>query len=649
MKKKLNPCAATFWVSLIIGLILVALAAGADALGVDQDLRWGPFRLGLMVLGLSGICLPLLNRGLEMLDGRLLQRKESHANPPESALDLTQARTTGGMRVPSDPGGAEQASRLDSGVRGSSEADSSGQPGTGIPGGTGILSRSGWAKLVVALILVEVLYVGLASVWNWTKWPKSTARYAMLAESFSRGQVSLPMEPSPLLAELENPYSPAQRGKIPAKGDLSYYHGKYYMYWGPVPSAIMALGLLIGAGPVGDEVVTFVAVSGIFVFLALSLVLLRRMYFPLLPSWLLWLGILVVATSHPMLWALNSPSVYMGAVASGQAFLVASVFFALSLMSEAEHRLWKSAAVGMLCSLALGSRAALLPAVSVLGLGVFAVILGEARHAADRPRAVKFMIALVLPLVIGCGMLGVYNFARFGNIYETGFQYQINLNDLRQQIADGLVLNPVYLLPNLLYYLVAPVRFVGTFPFLRPVWGPYPPFEAFLNRLSLPEFHGVESVAGLAFAMPSLVLVVMLLGDLSCGPGPIGRRSPTSTSAPSGSKSRRVPDLRWVVLTAILMGLAAAAPTFLYSYVSTRFLLDAIPMFALLTVVGAWQLHLRWRIFPLRGPLSTAMIFSLVAISAGVSFVLALSGADSRFDDANPALFGFLVRLFSGR
>src|SRR5512138_2879306 len=58
--------------------------------------------------------------------------------------------------------------------------------------------------------------------------------YVNLSQAFLKGQVALLDTPDPRLASLTDPHQAAGT-KIPFLWDVSYYHGKYYIYWGPAP------------------------------------------------------------------------------------------------------------------------------------------------------------------------------------------------------------------------------------------------------------------------------------------------------------------------------------------------------------------------------------------------------------------------------
>lgn len=144
------------------------------------------------------------------------------------------------------------------------------------------------------------------------------------------------------------------------------------------------------------------------------------------------------------------------------------------------------------------------------------------------------------------------------------------------------------------------------------------------------------------FTMPVLIFAMLLPAELVCLR--LGN-SPRIASEPRDGRRR---ELTSVSAKVAIAGIASAAPLMLYSFSSGRFLLEIVPMFAILAVVGIWEsyknrMDTHYQLMFLR-----AMILVAVVSSVVTSFLLALSGADSRFDDANPELYRFLVEFFGG-
>jgi hypothetical protein len=260
-------------------------------------------------------------------------------------------------------------------------------------------------------------------------------------------------------------------------------------------------------------------------------------------------------------------------------------------------------------------------------------------------QAIKMSMMLFTPLALGIALIGFYNHIRFGNVLETGFRYAMSVNDLPRMLKSGLVFNPIYLLPNLFYYLIAPIKFRTMFPVIRPLWGELPELSMFLSRFNIPDVYRIEDISGIFVAMPSILLVGFLVWELICN-----RRIRVADEAQVLENKQTLGSnqgFHRVFWTILLAGVIAAAPIFFFFWVASRYLLDAIPLFAILAVVGSWVLYQSTRRYPLRGTLAVLFILSTVIIGALISFLLAISGADSRFDDLNPTLFETLSNLFS--
>ena len=82
----------------------------------------------------------------------------------------------------------------------------------------------------------------------------------------------------------------------------------------------------------------------------------------------------------------------------------------------------------------------------------------------DRPKPEKIdsqypgscsLTGLLLPLAIGAGLLGWYNWARFGSVLETGLRFQLSGINYLEYYND--VFSTKYVLLNLRYYLFTPL------------------------------------------------------------------------------------------------------------------------------------------------------------------------------------------------
>ena len=498
-------CRVLARLAIATAIAMIIFALSAEVLGVDSDQKWGPFRKGILVLGLAGLVIPLLSRVVDAVDRRLLRSHWPHIlrsrlAPITTYFSTRLRRSRLAPGVEAEPAISESLSE----PRGKFEDE----PIQRINVAFRLISstfnaKKGWIAIGLIFAAVELLYIGLVGAGYLTKWPRTSDYYGMLADSFIQGRADLFIEPSPLLAELQNPYSPAERNDIPVLWDSSYFRGKYYLYWGPAPAALAAVWKLVTGQSVGDQHIVFIAVSGIFIFSMLILLYLKSQYFPSLPGWLLVASVVIIATAHPMLWILNRPHIYQAAIASGQAFLMAGLYFALPVMNRSHMNPWRLALVGVLWSLALGSRLILLGAVAVLAIATAIQLFSRVDSKWQWKDVAAKVGALLIPLTLGIGLLGLYNYIRFDNFLEPGQRYALSNRDLNLLMDEGLLFNFAYLIPNLISYLVTPIQFVSVFPFIGTQRG-FSSVSTFLGRFDIPGMYYRGTGSGLLFAMPTI-------------------------------------------------------------------------------------------------------------------------------------------------
>jgi hypothetical protein len=242
-------------------------------------------------------------------------------------------------------------------------------------------------------------------------------------------------------------------------------------------------------------------------------------------------------------------------------------------------------------------------------------------------------------------LLGVYNYVRFGDPLEAGLRYTLSVIDLNQLIGSRLLFNAAYLPPNLLYYLLAPLRFRPLFPYVRPVFGELPSISSFLRRLGDPATHHVEDATGLLLVMPFLIASVICVGSCLCRwsrhlPSDGGRTS-------SSTEARGSSDLIRLAGALFAASFLAFAPAALFFWVATRYMLDFTPLLILAASISTWAAIRAASKYPVRRGLLSTFIVAALLSTVCVSLLLAVTGSDSRFDDLNPALWGELLSLFS--
>jgi hypothetical protein len=91
----------------------------------------------------------------------------------------------------------------------------------------------------------------------------------------------------------------------------------------------------------------------------------------------------------------------------------------------------------------------------------------------------------------------------------------------------------------------------------------------------------------------------------------------------------------------------AFLPVALYFWVATRFMLDFTPLLMLAATISIWVGFRINNDFPILRSLLSILIVSALVSTVWVSLLLAVTGADSRFDDLNPELWHQMLQLFS--
>jgi hypothetical protein len=345
-----------------------------------------------------------------------------------------------------------------------------------------------------------------------------------------------------------------------------------------------------------------------------------------------------------MLWVLNRPAIYEAAISSGQALLLGGIYFALPIWDGSSTKRWRWLLTGILWSGAIASRIVLVLPVGILLIASFWFYWLKIEDRRSMRALFRESLWMIAALSICITLLSLYNYARFGNIFETGVRYQLSKNDLNQLIRNNQLINLAFLPANTFHYLLTPLRIRKVFPFLRAYYGPVPGFASLTKLAKTPTTYIIETITGVFFTTPILLLYFPSVWHLVC------RRTKHSfnavvkqTNTLQSSISHHANRLVGVFLIA---GLAATPPTLLLFWVAIRYILDSIPCLVLGSVLGSWILYNKNREYPIRNISTITFIFLFAVTGTLISFALAFAGADSRFDDFNPALYNLLIVIF---
>ncbi len=90
--------------------------------------------------------------------------------------------------------------------------------------------------LLVGLTLGIIIWYGLwfTSDGHYDHFSGLENYYVNFSQAVQKGQVALLQQPDPRLSKLKDTHD-VVKTHLPYLWDVSYFHGKYYIYWGPSP------------------------------------------------------------------------------------------------------------------------------------------------------------------------------------------------------------------------------------------------------------------------------------------------------------------------------------------------------------------------------------------------------------------------------
>ena len=350
------------------------------------------------------------------------------------------------------------------------------------------------ASVAFIAVIATYLFLGGMGDTGFGNQHPSDAAYNLLARGLMHGQLSLDKEAPPSLAQLGDPYDPSANGAArdprDRLNDLSYFHGKLYLYFGIAPALFVFIPWHLVTGgwlPHWTAVVllcSFVEASGQPV---------PRpgdqaegvSRFQAVDPGDLHAGPRAAGSYAPLLVArADSGGKSRSPSAISSASLVALRCLWVAYNDSGHTARWiavASAAFGV----AFAARPTVLPNAAILLIPFL---------SRENRRSVSAWVACVLPVAI-CGLgVALYNAARFGSPFDFGMTYQL----AGVYVARLHTFSPSYIGTNLGFYLFQGVRWSSIFPFTHePALGPL--------LANLPANHGgVQQISGALFNAPIL-------------------------------------------------------------------------------------------------------------------------------------------------
>ena len=268
---------------------------------------------------------------------------------------------------------------------------------------------------VIAFILLSYAFFALPSMplQNFTKFPYTP--YHLLTEGFLAGHLSFTEEPLPELLKLKDPYDPAQNARYRLH-DASLYHGKYYLYFGPLPVLTVLLPIKLATGYYAPETLAiFLFASVGFIFSFLLLMKVKDTFFNEMSEWQLYFAGLLLGLANNSAYLFSSPRFYENAGASSFCFMSIALYFLLRIFTD--KNTWQNTAwFSTFLTLSAAGRPNFMLAWAAIPLVAYYLVKKGER---------KSLFALFIPAICAGLALGWYNYLRFGSFIEFGRKYQV--------------------------------------------------------------------------------------------------------------------------------------------------------------------------------------------------------------------------------
>ena len=437
-----------------------------------------------------------------------------------------------------------------------------------------------WVRWSVLLVVGLHLFSSWCATTTW--FDQRPDAYNLVTAAWTKGQLALPIEPHPELLKLENPYDPLQNAPYRVH-DASFYKGKYYMYFGAGPVALLLAPWRVLTG----FYLTQALATGLFAslgFLAATglLLRLRRRYWPSASTASVVGGILAMGLGGAGLQLAQSADFYPVPIACAAACGMAGLYALVRAIGpNGLSTLWLTVA-SVAWGAALAARPNSLLAAAVLAVPLCLIFKQARARRISILRSGGQMTAVVLPVVaIGVTLLW-YNWRRFDSPFEFGMKYQLAGEIFTQKQFLSLENFVVHFYD----YLLSPAAWSRYFPFFQP-----------------------------ASAQPYGVLLVMpVLWFMAAVPAAL-------------RGARRPIEALWVVRCLGFSAAGATAMVFLFFGVTHRYYGDFLPFLLLLACVGLLGIDVnfsadRGRFF---GRVAAALA---VMFSVGINLLVCAQKAD---------------------
>ena len=280
-----------------------------------------------------------------------------------------------------------------------------------------------------------------------------------LVDAILEGKVSIGIEPSEELKNLENPYDPNQRVEVEHSFDTAYYNGQYYVYFGIVPAILIFVPFKLLTGfYLPTNIGTFLFVCLSMVASTILIIQIYKRWFKKIPFNLLFLFIIAGLISGLYVWNTWRMWIYELALMSGYFFVQLGLICMFKATNDKEKVNLKYLFFTCLSmALAVGCRPTLVLASALLLPFLYKIV----KQAYKDKSLKKTLLFIIVPYMIVAIPLMIYNYARFESVFEFGAKYQLTIVDvtnLSERYKD---------IPKGMYqYLLEPPHLKEEYPYI---------------------------------------------------------------------------------------------------------------------------------------------------------------------------------------
>lgn len=412
-----------------------------------------------------------------------------------------------------------------------------------------------WAAATLLVAAIQLLYAthffGRAAI---PVHPNGIGTYDALAEALLQGRVDVSRAPD----------DPRVQAIL---FDISVHEGRYYLYWGIAPAALLYVPFraLTGRG-LPDAGAAFVFLFGAYLWGAFLLRRLHKRHYPRTGARTLFCALAVLGLANLSLYMLKQARVYEVAAAGGIFFFLGGLcllaHWRLDRESAAGAGCGKLAGASLCFGLCLLTRPTHVPAIlALLALAAAHVVL----HPGPGRRRWRPLACLAVPAAAGFGLWCAYNALRFGHPLESGQALQDN------GLPDRLFhLRAVF--RGIYFQLLQPPRLLLQPPFIRGAG-----LDATARALAFGLPHYTLNNIGIWFLAPFTLIL----------PAALPRALRTWRGANAPAFIGRALALALAATLAVLLCFAPNDLRYPADYFSTALLLSALAWFATLARAGA--------------------------------------------------------------